>query len=83
MPKRIYIGYKKHKNRKTKKLLKQGPNNVLMEVTLFDQHTGDKTNSRFVRVKLDDAIRTRDLLQAQLDDVTELITDVQALLAEE
>ena len=79
---RVHIGYKKHKDKKNKRLIKQGPKNVVMEVDTFDQFTGEKTGSRFVRVKLEEAIQTRDHLQQQVDDINELIADVEALLAE-
>jgi hypothetical protein len=64
---RVYVGYKNHKKKKTKRLRKQGPQSVLMEVDSFDQFTGEKINSRFVRVRL---------------DITELIADIKAILAE-
>jgi hypothetical protein len=79
---RVYVGYKKHKQKKTKKLKKQGPNSLLMEVDQFDQFTGEKIGTRFYRVDLEQAYRTRDNLQQMLDDITELIADMEAELAE-
>ncbi|MCK5613591.1 hypothetical protein KAR91_67600 [Candidatus Pacearchaeota archaeon] len=79
---RVHIGYIKHKQKKTKRLIKQGPRSVMMEVDNFDQSTGEKISSRFVRVRIDEAIRTRDHLVQQVDDINELILDVEALLAD-
>ena len=79
---RVHIVYIKHKQKKTKRLIKQGPRSVMMEVDNFDQSTGEKISSRFVRVRIDEAIRTRDHLVQQVDDINELILDVEALLAD-
>ena len=82
MRNRIHIGYKLHKKKKTKRLIKHGELLVTMETDRFNPHTGEKLGTQLVRLNMPDAIRTRELLASQLEDITELIADMEAVLAD-
>ena len=80
MRQRIHIGYKLHKQKKTKRLVKHGAGRVTMETDRFNPHTGEKIGTQLIRLNMSDAIQTRDALAAQLADITELIIDMEAVL---
>ena len=81
MHNRIHIGYKEHKEKKSKRLTKHGEHLVTMETDRFNPHTGEKLGTSFVRLNMPDAVRTRDILASQLADITQLITDMEEVLA--
>ena len=79
---RIHLGYKDHKEKNKKRLTKHGESLVTMEIDRFNPHTGEKLGTKFVRLNMADTIRNRDILASQLADITELIADMEEVLAQ-
>ena len=78
---RVYVGYKLHKKKKSKRLKKLGSKAAIMEMDQFDRFTGEIVGTKIVRVKIEEAYRTRDHIAQQLEDIEELIADLEKLLA--